>query len=175
MAEEQERAEKALEVLRILLGGIWAANLTFIVLPAADYWSTFGAVAASYGPLSFGGAGFAAFVAAHPLYFAWLIAGMTVYLAIALLLGFTTRLACGLGFVASLAFFLTQWGQTFVAPGGSDVGAHPLYMLIYAVLILGGAGRSWSVDARLAASPRWARLFRWIGTWTQRPPSDVRV
>jgi len=168
--EPRDRAEGALEGLRVLMGAIWVANLLFIVIPAAGYWSTFASVAASYGPSSLGGAGFAEFVSTHPLVFAWIIALVTAYLAVAFLFGFTTRLACIIGFGFSLAFLLTQWGQTVNTPGGTDVGAHPLYMLVYAVLFAGGAGSSWSVDARLAGRTGLARILRWIGSPGPRPP-----
>lgn len=32
-----DRAWRGLDVLRILIGVVWAANLLFILLPAADY------------------------------------------------------------------------------------------------------------------------------------------
>ena len=166
MTTSEERAWRGLDVLRILIGAIWAANLLFIALPAAQYWSTFSDVAAGYGPTSLGGPGFANYVSAHPLFFSWFIAIATAYLAIAFLVGFTTRLACAVGFVASLAFFLTQWNTTFAFPGGTDVGAHPLYLAIYVALFVGGAGRFWSVDAWIWRSghARLAGPARWIAT-----------
>lgn len=153
-----------MDVLRILLGVIWAANLLFILLPSAVYWSTFSDVASGYGPTTLGGPGFANYVAANAGFFAWLIAGTTAYLATAFLLGLTTRLACVAGFVASVAFFLTQWDTTFAFPGGTDVGAHPLYMACYVALFVGGAGRFWSLDAWIwrTGRARGARLARWI-------------
>ncbi len=166
MSDGGDRAWRGLDVLRILLGVIWAANLLFIVLPAADYWGSFADVAASYGPTSLGGPGFANFVAASPTFFAWLIAVATAYLAFAFLFGFTTRLACAVGFAASVVFLLTQWTTTFAFPGGTDVGAHPLYLAIYVALFVGGAGRFWSLDAWIWRTKR-ARLVglaKWIAT-----------
>ncbi len=154
------RSTVAIEMLRIATGVIWLVNLLFIVLPSADYWSTFTSVAQSYSPITLGGPGFAIFVAANSLVFAWLIAFVTVYLAVALILGVTTRLACVVGTAFSLVFFITQWGATFMFPGGTDVGAHPLYIVIYAALWIGGAGQSWSVDGRL-----------WKRGWRRRVPS----
>lgn len=167
-----DRAGRALDLLRILLGLIWAVNLVFIFLPAADYWGSFSVVARSYGPTSLGGEGLANFVAGHPTFFASLIAAVSVYLALALLLGFTTRLACVVGFMASTAFLVTQWNATFFFPGGTDVGAHPLYLIIYLALFLGGAGRYGSVDAWIWSTgrARWRRISHWIAT-----PSVVGV
>lgn len=167
----EDRAWRGLDVLRILLGVIWAANLLFILLPAADYWSTFSDVASSYGSTSLGGPGFAEYVAANPTVFAWLIAVATGYLAFAFLFGFTTRLACVVGFLASVVFLLTQWEATFSFPGGTDVGAHPLYLTIYVALFVGGAGRFWSLDAWIWKSGR-ARLA-WLARWiaTPAPPA----
>ena len=166
MTASEERAWRGLDVLRILMGIIWAANLIFILLPSADYWGSFADVAASYGPTTLGGAGFADYVAANPSFFAALIAIATAYLAVAFVLGVTTRLACAVGFVASVAFFLTQWGATFVFPGGTDVGAHPLYMACYVALFVGGAGRFWSLDAWIwrSGKARLSRIAEWIAT-----------
>jgi uncharacterized membrane protein YphA (DoxX/SURF4 family) len=166
MAATPDRAWKGLDVLRVLIGVIWAANLLFIVLPAADYWGSFASVAASYGSSSLGGPGFANFVAANPAFFAWLIAIATGYLAFAFLFGFTTRLACAVGFIASVAFFVTQWNTTFAFPGGTDVGAHPLYLAIYVALFVGGAGRFWSLDSWIwrTGRARFARFSKWIAT-----------
>ena len=143
------RSRRAIEVLRILIGVVWLANLLFVVDPANNYWSTFGSAAQSYGPTSLGGTAFANYVAANPTFFAWLIALATAYLAIALILGVTTRLALLVGSAASVVFLVTQFGSTFVFPGGTDVGAHPLYLVIYAALWIGGAGQSLSVDGLL--------------------------
>lgn len=124
-------------------------------------------MASSYGPTTLGGPGFANLVAANPTFFSWLIALATAYLAFAFLVGFTTRLACVVGFVASTAFLLTQWTATFRFPGGTDVGAHPLYLAIYVALFVGGAGRFWSLDAWIWRTGR-ARLQR-LATWIATP------
>lgn len=141
----------AIELLRIGVGLVWVVNLLFILDPANQYWSTFSNVALSFAPTTLGGPGFAQFVAAHSLLFAWLIALVTAYLAFALLLGVTTRIACFVGSFFSAVLLATQFGSTFLFPGGTDVGAHPLYILVYGALIVGGAGRSVSVDRWLRA------------------------
>jgi hypothetical protein len=136
----------AIELLRIGVGAVWLVNLLFIVDPANMYWSTFSATALSFAPTTVGGPGLAQYVAAHPLFFSWGIALVTGYLALSLLFGFTTRLACFLGSFFSAILLATQFGTTFLFPGGTDVGAHPLYILVYGVLVVGGAGQSLSVD-----------------------------
>jgi hypothetical protein len=140
-----------IELLRIGTGLVWLVNLLFILDPANDYWGSFSSTALSFAPTTVGGPGLAEYVSAHPLVFSWAIALITAYLTVALLLGITTRVACFLGAFFSAMLLATQFGSTFLFPGGTDVGAHPLYILIYAVLVLGGAGSTWSVDARLRA------------------------
>lgn len=161
-----ERAGRAIELLRITLGMIWAVNLVFIFAPAADYWDQFPAVASSFGPTTPGGGGLSDFVASQPLLFAWLVTAVSVYLAVAFIAGLTTRLACVIGSLGSLVLLWTQYGSTFSLPGGTDVGAHPLYLAIYAALYVGGAGRLWSLDGRLWNSTRHRLLGfgRWIAT-----------
>lgn len=159
-----DSATRALEVLRIAVGAVWALNLLFVVLPAADFWDGFPAVAAGFGPSTPGGSAFASFVAAHPQAFAALIAVTTAYLAAAFLLGVSTRLACAIGSIFSVLLLWTQFGSTFAFPGGTDVGPHPLYLAIYAALFVGGAGRFWSIDGRLArwGRARRSRFARWL-------------
>ncbi len=159
VAASRRLPSPVLEMLRIGLGFVWLANLLFIVLPASGYWSSFATVARSYGPSTLGGAGLANFVAAHASFFSVLLALVTAYLAVALILGVTTRFALALGAVTSSLLLLTQFGSTFVFPGGTDVGPQPLYLLLYAALGYGGAGRIWALDAWL-----WAR------GWGRRVP-----
>ncbi|MCI4372268.1 MAG: hypothetical protein L3K02_01275 [Thermoplasmata archaeon] len=135
-----------IDLLRIGVGAVWLVNLIFIADPQNRYWTTFSSTALSFAPTSIGGPGLAEYVAAHPLFFAWGIALITGYLAIALLLGVTTRIACFIGSFFSAVLLATQFGSTFLFPGGTDVGAHPLYIVIYAVLVVGGAGQSLSLD-----------------------------
>jgi hypothetical protein len=141
----------AIDLLRIGTGLVWLVNLVFIVDPQNHYWSSFSTTALSFAPSTLGGPGLAQYVSAHSLLFSWGIALLTGYLAVALLLGLTTRIACFLGSFFSAILLATQFGNTFLFPGGTDVGAHPLYILVYAVLVVGGAGQSHSIDAWLRA------------------------
>ncbi len=148
----------AIDLLRLGLGAVWAINLLFIVAPTNEYFSTFQGVASGFASSSLGGPGIANLVASNATFFAWAIAVLTGYLAVAFLAGITTRLACLVGGVASLAFLLTQFTTTFVLTGGgTDVGPHPLYLLIYFILFSGGAGRYLSFDGWVWRSGR-ARL-----------------
>jgi uncharacterized membrane protein YphA (DoxX/SURF4 family) len=166
-AGSPDRAQRGLELLRIGIGLVWAVNLMFIFLPSAQYWSTFAAVAQGYGAYTPGGAGFANYVSANSTFFAVLIAVASTYLAFAFLTGFTTRLACVVGFAASVVFLWTQWGQTYSFPGATDVGAHPLYLVIYVAMFVGGAGRLWSVDGWVWRHGR--NLRPKVGHWVATP------
>jgi hypothetical protein len=166
------RERMGLLVLRIGLGIVWALNCVFILAPSNQFFPTFAATASSFGPATLGGSGPANFVAAHPALFAGLIAGTTIYLAFAFLTGFTLRLAVLVGCAFNLSLLLTQWGMTFVFPGGTDVGPMPLYLVLYLGLLVGDASRSYSLDAWLAGrlSGRPSTVFRWIGTRARRGP-----
>jgi uncharacterized membrane protein YphA (DoxX/SURF4 family) len=150
-----QAAALAIELLRIGVGLVWALNFIFIVDPSNDWFGQFGQIALSLGPTSFGGPGLAQYVAAHATVFAWVVAVVTGYLMVGFLLGLTTRWACLVGGIFSAILLATQVGSTFIFPGGTDVGEHPLYMLIYVVLVVGGAGQALSVDRWIARA--WAR------------------
>src|SRR5580658_3416292 len=82
-------AARGLVALRLAIGMVWALNLIFIFDPQNQFFPTFAATAGSFAPQSLGGAGFPTFIATHSFAFSILIAGVTLYLAIAFLLGFT--------------------------------------------------------------------------------------
>jgi uncharacterized membrane protein YphA (DoxX/SURF4 family) len=157
-----DREGVSVDLLRCGLGLVWCLNLLFVLDPANQFFSTFEAVTLSFGPTTLGGPGIANFVAANAVVFSWITAGLTAYLAAAFLLGMSTRLACILGGIASLLFLITQFTSTFSAPGGTDVGAHPLYLLSYLILFVGGAGRYYAVDHWLwiRGGARFPRLLR---------------
>jgi uncharacterized membrane protein YphA (DoxX/SURF4 family) len=151
--------------LRVSLGVIWATNLIFIADPANRFFSSFAATANSYAPSSLGGSGFPAFVAANPGFFAGLIAAVTLYLTLAFLLGLTTRLACVVGAAFAVVLLVSQFGTTFVIPGGTDVGPMPIYLAGYVALLIGRSDRQWSLDLWLSRRP-----FRWRLTVPSRRP-----
>lgn len=162
-------ARHPIEILRIGTGVVWLVNLVFILDPANRFWSTFSSVARSFGASTVGGPGLADFVAAHPSIFSWAVAITTGYLAVALTLGLTTRIACFVGGFFSAMLLATQFGTTFLFPGGTDVGAHPLYILIYAVLVVGMAGSHLSVDAWIGAVLSRRRAARPTAAAAPRP------
>lgn len=169
-----------IEYLRIGLGIVWFANFFFIIYPPNNYFGEFSGIARSFAPVSFGGPGFPDYVAAHSLFFSWLIALATGYLAIAFTFGLTTRIACFAGSFFSAVLFAIQIGSIFVFPGGTDVGEHPLFILISAVLLVGGAGSSLSLDewirtawARYLASRPAVTVPRVPAGWTGTLPTRV--
>jgi hypothetical protein len=133
--------------LRIGIGLVWAFNLLFVFDPANGFFTGFAATAASFDSSSLGGGGFPALVAAHAMVFSVLIAGATLYLAVAFLFGVTTRVACVVGSIFALGLLVSQFGQTFFIPGGTDVGPMPIYVAVYVALFAGHAERTYSVDA----------------------------
>jgi hypothetical protein len=149
-----------IEFLRVGVGVVWLINLVFIIDPANHYWSTFSSVALTYAPSTVGGPGFAQYVSGHPLFFSWVVAIATGYLGVALTFGLTTRLACFVGSFFSAILLATQFGVTFFFPGGTDVGEHPLYILIYSGLLLGSAGTGYSLDTWLRETLAARRLAR---------------
>jgi uncharacterized membrane protein YphA (DoxX/SURF4 family) len=155
-----QRNRVAIPALRIGIGIVWAVNSLFILLPANQFFASFGSTAGSFAGSTLGGPGISNFVASNAGAFSILLAGVTLYLAIALVLGLTTRIACVVGAVFSLFLVLTQFGVTFFFPGGTDVGPHPIYILVYVALLIGQAGRTFSLDGWLSA--RWVtgRLSR---------------
>ncbi|HLY76399.1 MAG TPA: hypothetical protein VKT21_00770 [Thermoplasmata archaeon] len=155
----------AIDLLRVGIGLIWALNLVFVLDPTNQFFSTFRAVALSFAPTTLGGPAVATFVAAHSVIFAWATALLTAYLTIAFLFGIGTRVACIVGAVASAVFLVTQFASTFTIPGGTDVGPHPLYLLVYLILFIGGGGTYLSVDRWLSTTGRakFPRLARWLG------------
>lgn len=154
----------SIELLRVGMGIVWALNFLFVADPTNQFFPTFRDTAISFASTSLGGPGVADFVAAHATFFAWFTALLTAYLALAFVSGATTRLACLVGSLASVVFFVTQFVSTFQGPGATDVGPHPLYILSYVILLAGGAGRYVSVDRWIWKSgrirfPRWLRWF----------------
>jgi len=146
---------RLIDLLRIGLGLVWFANFFFIVYPPNDWFGNFSSLALTFAPVSFGGPGFIDYVAAHPLFFSWAVALATGYLAVAFTFGLTTRIACFVGACFSAILFAIQVGDIFIFPGGTDVGEHPLYILIVGILLVGGAGRTLSLDAWIDTT--WAR------------------
>jgi uncharacterized membrane protein YphA (DoxX/SURF4 family) len=148
----------AIAMVRIGLGVVWTLNLLFILDPANQFFSGFSATAQSFGGTTIGGPSLSNFVASNSEFFSLLIAGTTLYLAVALIVGMTTRVACLVGLVFNAALLVTQFGTIVVIPGGTDVGPMPLYIVIYLGLLANGGPTLLSVDA-LWAARRASRSF----------------
>jgi uncharacterized membrane protein YphA (DoxX/SURF4 family) len=140
------RADRAIALVRIGIGLVWTVNLLFILYPPNQFFPQFAATAQSFAPTTLGGPGIASFVATHSLVFSVAIAATTAYLAVGLLAGVTTRIACAVGFVFNTFLLVTQFGTILVIPGGTDVGPMPLYLVIYLGLLAYGGPTLWSVD-----------------------------
>jgi uncharacterized membrane protein YphA (DoxX/SURF4 family) len=163
----------SIDLLRVGLGLVWTMNLLFILVPSNQFFSGFQSVASGFQSSSLGGPGFASYVAAHATFFSNAVALLTGYLAVAFLLGFTTRFACFVGEVASVIFLITQFGSTFNLSGsGTDVGPHPLYILVYVILFAAGAGQYVAVDHWIWSTgrARFPRLSQWLASpYVSRP------
>lgn len=155
--ERTPDSARGLLALRLAMGIVWGLNLIFIFDPANGFFSGFASTANGFAAQSIGGAALPGFVAAHPELFAALIAAVTIYLAVAFLLGVTVRWACGVGILFASLLLITQFGGTFAIPGGTDVGPMPLYIGIYVALLWGRADRLGPLWTR-APRPSWRGL-----------------
>lgn len=137
----QDPGGLGIDLLRVGMGVVWALDLVFIVDPANDFFGSFRGIALSFASTTVGGSALSQFAAVHATLFAWVVAALTAYLAFAFLSGVSVRFACLAGFIFNGSLLITQWGSTFVMPGGTDVGPQPVYMLIDIVILVAGAGR----------------------------------
>src|SRR6185312_15337439 len=83
-------------------------------------------------------------------------------IALGLLSGAFTNAVCLAGAVMSLLIWST--GEGFGGPygdGSTDVGASPIYILVFALLAVVGAGGTWGLDRLL--HPHLGR-FRWVSS-----------
>jgi hypothetical protein len=159
------RPMRGMVALRLALGALWCLNLIYIFDPANQFWTGFSSTASSYESSSLGGGALALFVAGHPTVFAVAIAGVTVYLAVAFLLGLTTRAACLVGAAFNIALLVTQFAQISTFPGATDVGAQPLYLAMYVAIFLGYDRAQFTLDR--AVNSAWGR---WIANRERRLP-----
>jgi hypothetical protein len=156
---DRRRVGRSLTVLRIGVGLVWSLNFLYVIDPANLFFPTFSATALGFGGSALGGALLPAFVADHASVFAVLVAAGTGYLALAFLLGATTRIACVVGAVFNAFLLVTQVGGLLTIPGGTDIGPQPLYLLVYAALFVGAGLDALSID-RWWATTRAARRAR---------------
>ncbi len=146
--------------LRILFGGIWAFNAWFAWQlafaanvpgyltrnvtdqpPIIAAWMTF----------------WTHIVNLHPHLFAFLVATGATLIALGLIFGFLNNLTCGTGMILSLFIWSTAEGLGKpYGPITADVGVMILSLLLFAGLLLSGAGQIYGADRSLAR-----RLGRW--------------
>ena len=141
-----DRSAAAIIAVRWGLGGIWGFNLLYVVLPANQFFPTFSATVSSFDSESLGGAALPSLANAYPSFAAVGVAVLTGYLAIAFLLGVTTRAACIVGAAFSGLLLALQFGLVWNLPGPTDVGPHPLYLLAYLALLIGYGEAPGTVD-----------------------------
>ena len=144
---ELSSSASAILVLRVTLGLIWTGNLFFVLLPSNDFFGGFGSAVTGLGGGSLVGPELVTIAVQYSPITSIVVAGTTGYLALAFLLGASTRLACLIGIVFSGVLLVLQWGSTFVFPGGTDVGPHPLYIAASLALLIGRAESRYSLDA----------------------------
>ncbi len=143
-----------IDLLRVGMGVVWGLDLVFIIDPNNDFFGSFRDLALSFASTTVGGSALSEFAAVHATTLAWVVAVLTAYLAFAFLSGVSVRFACLAGFIFNGSLLLTQWGNTFAMPGGTDVGPQPVYMLIDVVILVVGAGRYLSLQDWLSVHRR---------------------
>ncbi len=150
-------------ILRILFGVVWAIDASFkwqsaFVNAFAGYLAGAlkGQPPAAHAWIEF----WLGIIRVNPTLFARLIAVCETSLAIALILGILTNLACAGG--AVLSFMIWSTAEGFGGPyhpGSTDIGTSIVYIFVFAAILLGSAGRRFSVDQYLAPRLRqWAFL-----------------
>lgn len=145
---------KKFAILRIVFGFVWAIDAFFKWQPT--FFTSF----ANY--LSSGAEGqpllvkdwislWISIVGVNPNLFAFVVAFSETAIAIGLILGLFTRLACYGGMALAFAIWSTAegFGGPYVA-GSTDIGAALIYVIVFAALLLGQSQKAWSIDAALS-------------------------
>jgi len=158
-------------VLRILFGLVWAVDASFKWQPAfvngfAGYLA--GAMKGQPPAVQTWIGFWLGLVKTDPVLFARAVAVCETLLAIALILGVFTNLACLGGAVMSFMIWSTAegFGGPYV-PGSTDIGTSIIYVFVFAALLLASAGRYWSIDQYLGPC-----LGRWACLASGRPSTD---
>jgi uncharacterized membrane protein YphA (DoxX/SURF4 family) len=160
------REARAIAVVRMAFGVIWAVDAALKWLPSfAEYtlMDTLGGAAADQPPLVQAWIdGWIGVADAFPAGFAIGLALAETSIAVGLLGGVFTNAVCLAGAGVSLLIWST--GEGFGGPygdGSTDVGASPIYVLVFALLAVVGAGGTWGLDRLL--HPHLGR-FRWVSS-----------
>jgi hypothetical protein len=172
------QVSRAILALRLGLGAAWTLNLLFVVDPANQFFPTFASTARSFRPTTIGGGGWVDFVSSNAQLFAALVAGITLYLAVAFLFGLTVRGACFTGAAFNVTLLLTQIGSVVVAPGGTDIGPQPLYLVMYAALLLAPQSSALSIDGWLSehrSAVRGLKFGRSASPTSSGRPTNVKT
>jgi thiosulfate dehydrogenase [quinone] large subunit len=155
--------QNGLGLLRIAFGVVWAIDASFKWQPAFVHGFTGYLKGAMDGQpqavqdwIGF----WIGIVQTEPHLFARLVAVTETLLAIALILGVLTNLACVGGAALSLMIWSTAegFGGPY-APGATDIGTSIIYVFVFAALLLTSAGRYLGLDRRLGPMLKcWALL-----------------
>jgi thiosulfate dehydrogenase (quinone) large subunit len=147
-------------ILRIFFGVVWAIDASFKWQPAfvngfTGYLS--GALKGQPPAVQTWIEFWLNVVNVNPILFARLTAVCETLLAVALILGVFMNLACSGGAVLSFMIWSTAegFGGPYV-PGRTNIGPSIIYIFVFAALLLGSAGRCFSLDRYLAP---------WLGRW----------
>ena len=154
------RRQIGFAILRILFGVVWGIDASFKWQPAFVNGFTSYLAGALKGQPPAVRAWIALWLdaaKADPLLFARLVAVGETLLAIALILGVFTNLACVGG--AAMSFMIWSTAEGFGGPyaaGSTDIGTSIIYIFVFAALLMASAGRCVSFDRYLAP---------WLGRW----------
>lgn len=112
-------------------------------------------------------------VQVDPRLFAYAVAIGETAIAVGLLLGAFSNLTYAMGIALSTVIWSTAegFGGPYV-PGSVDVGSAIIYVLVFAALFFGSAGRTWGLDTWLA--PRLGR-FAAFASGRTRPREGFRA
>lgn len=143
--------QKAIGVLRILFGVMWAADAILKWQPA--FIQSFADIIAQAGqgqpPIMQIWNGFwVHIVNINPTGFAVIIAVIESLLAICFILGVFTNIAAFIGFGLSFLIWAVpeSFGMPYVAGQSTDIGTGISYMILCALLLLLGSGRYFGID-----------------------------
>lgn len=163
------RRMRIVAALRIAFGVMWAIDAFLKWLPSFGQHTLMAALDEASGgqpPLVRGWiGGWMQLISVDPASFGTLLALAETAIAIGLLSGALTTAVCAGG--GALALMIWSTGEGFGGPygdGTTDIGASPVYALVFALLAVVGAGGIWGVD-------RWLRPRLGPLGWLSSPPS----
>ncbi len=154
---------KALGVLRILFGLVWAVDAWFKWQP--DFTNKFtdyltGALEGQPAAVQAWIGLWINVVKVDPRIFAYVVALGETAIALGLILGLLSNLTNIGGLLLSVVIWSTAegFGGPY-QPGSTDIGSAIIYALVFAILLFANAGLYWGVDRRLTpALGRWGFL-----------------